>query len=228
MQQRGRRRPRANCTTSPAPRRRFGFLFTPAEMAAGPTPLHRKVARTRAWYDWTVAVGGALAAGRARLRLARGALADRPRPDRALVGRFPRGQRTFPRFPARRRTRLGDGGGVPARDRSRLADLRATTSSRTWLRSSNCPACPTSCAATRSPAYYESADRPHAAGPGLLHRVRGVAVRDRLSAYGFSLGALRRDADAGGSGRVVVQPRAARAHARRHLLELTSCATASP
>jgi aminoglycoside phosphotransferase (APT) family kinase protein len=36
---------------------RFGFLFTPTEMAAGPTPLHRKVARTRAWYDWTVASG---------------------------------------------------------------------------------------------------------------------------------------------------------------------------
>jgi aminoglycoside phosphotransferase (APT) family kinase protein len=37
--------------------RRFGFLFTPAEQAAGPTPLHRKVARTRSWYDWTVAGG---------------------------------------------------------------------------------------------------------------------------------------------------------------------------
>jgi len=36
---------------------RFGFLFTPAEQAAGPTPLHRKVARTRGWYDWTVAAG---------------------------------------------------------------------------------------------------------------------------------------------------------------------------
>ncbi len=36
---------------------RFGFLFTPAEMAAGPTPLHRKLARTRAWYDWTVSSG---------------------------------------------------------------------------------------------------------------------------------------------------------------------------
>jgi aminoglycoside phosphotransferase (APT) family kinase protein len=36
---------------------RFGFLFTPAEQAAGPTPLHRKVARTRSWYDWTVAAG---------------------------------------------------------------------------------------------------------------------------------------------------------------------------
>jgi aminoglycoside phosphotransferase (APT) family kinase protein len=36
---------------------RFGFLFTPTEMAAGPTPLHRKFARTRAWYDWTVASG---------------------------------------------------------------------------------------------------------------------------------------------------------------------------
>ncbi len=38
--------------------RTFGFLFTPAEMAAGPTPLHRKVARTRAWYDWTVKASG--------------------------------------------------------------------------------------------------------------------------------------------------------------------------
>jgi aminoglycoside phosphotransferase (APT) family kinase protein len=36
---------------------RFGFLFTPAEQASGSTPLHRKVARTRAWYDWTVASG---------------------------------------------------------------------------------------------------------------------------------------------------------------------------
>ena len=36
---------------------RFGFLFTPTEMAAGPSPLHRKFARTRAWYDWTVASG---------------------------------------------------------------------------------------------------------------------------------------------------------------------------
>lgn len=41
----------------PDAERRFGFLFTPAEMAAGATPLHRKVARTRAWYDWTVASG---------------------------------------------------------------------------------------------------------------------------------------------------------------------------
>jgi aminoglycoside phosphotransferase (APT) family kinase protein len=36
---------------------RFGFLFTADEMAAGPSPLHHKVARTRAWYDWTVASG---------------------------------------------------------------------------------------------------------------------------------------------------------------------------
>ena len=41
----------------PDAQERFGFLFTPQEMAAGPTPLHRKVARTRAWYDWTVASG---------------------------------------------------------------------------------------------------------------------------------------------------------------------------
>ncbi len=36
---------------------RFGFLFTPAEMAAGPSPLHRKVARTRSWYDWSAQLG---------------------------------------------------------------------------------------------------------------------------------------------------------------------------
>jgi aminoglycoside phosphotransferase (APT) family kinase protein len=36
---------------------RFGFLFTDAEQAAGTTPLHRKIARTRAWYDWTTASG---------------------------------------------------------------------------------------------------------------------------------------------------------------------------
>ncbi len=36
---------------------RFGFLFTPAEMLEGPSPLHRKVARTRNWYDWTVRSG---------------------------------------------------------------------------------------------------------------------------------------------------------------------------
>jgi aminoglycoside phosphotransferase (APT) family kinase protein len=36
----------------------FGFLFTPQELAAGPTPLHRKVARTRHWYDWTVEHSG--------------------------------------------------------------------------------------------------------------------------------------------------------------------------
>jgi aminoglycoside phosphotransferase (APT) family kinase protein len=36
---------------------RFGFLFTPSELAAGPTPLHRKVARTRRWYDWSVELG---------------------------------------------------------------------------------------------------------------------------------------------------------------------------
>jgi aminoglycoside phosphotransferase (APT) family kinase protein len=36
----------------------FSFLFTPQETAAGDTPLHRKVARTRAWYDWTVADSG--------------------------------------------------------------------------------------------------------------------------------------------------------------------------
>ena len=37
---------------------KFGFLFSPAEFAAGPTPLHRKVARTRSWYDWTIAHSG--------------------------------------------------------------------------------------------------------------------------------------------------------------------------
>jgi aminoglycoside phosphotransferase (APT) family kinase protein len=36
----------------------FGFLFSPEEIAAGPTPLHRKVARTRHWYDWTVQHSG--------------------------------------------------------------------------------------------------------------------------------------------------------------------------
>jgi aminoglycoside phosphotransferase (APT) family kinase protein len=36
----------------------FGFLFTAEEQAAGPTPLHRKVARTRRWYDWTVEHSG--------------------------------------------------------------------------------------------------------------------------------------------------------------------------
>jgi aminoglycoside phosphotransferase (APT) family kinase protein len=36
----------------------FGFLFSPEEIAAGPTPLHRKVARTREWYDWTVQHSG--------------------------------------------------------------------------------------------------------------------------------------------------------------------------
>ncbi len=36
---------------------KFGFLFTAQEQASGPDPLHRKVARTRAWYDWTVASG---------------------------------------------------------------------------------------------------------------------------------------------------------------------------
>ena len=41
----------------PEAEERFGFLFTPAETAAGPTALHRKVGRTRAWYDWTVAGG---------------------------------------------------------------------------------------------------------------------------------------------------------------------------
>lgn len=39
------------------PEERFGFLFSAAEQAAGPTPLHRKVARTRSWYDWTTAAG---------------------------------------------------------------------------------------------------------------------------------------------------------------------------
>jgi aminoglycoside phosphotransferase (APT) family kinase protein len=37
---------------------KFGFLFSPAEYAAGRTPLHRKVARTKAWYEWTVADSG--------------------------------------------------------------------------------------------------------------------------------------------------------------------------
>lgn len=43
----------------PDAEREFDFLFTPEETAAGPTPLHRKVARTRRWYDWTVAASGA-------------------------------------------------------------------------------------------------------------------------------------------------------------------------
>ena len=36
---------------------RFGFLYSPDERTAGPSDLHRRVARTRAWYDWTVASG---------------------------------------------------------------------------------------------------------------------------------------------------------------------------
>jgi aminoglycoside phosphotransferase (APT) family kinase protein len=40
------------------PEERFDYLFTPEETAAGDTPLRRKVARTRAWYDWTVADSG--------------------------------------------------------------------------------------------------------------------------------------------------------------------------
>jgi aminoglycoside phosphotransferase (APT) family kinase protein len=42
----------------PDAEREFGFLFTAQEVAAGPTPLHRKVARTRHWYDWTVEHSG--------------------------------------------------------------------------------------------------------------------------------------------------------------------------
>ncbi len=63
------------------PAERFAFLDP---RRPGATPLRRRVALTRDWYEFAAADGFALAAGRARVRLARGALARATRATTVL------------------------------------------------------------------------------------------------------------------------------------------------
>ena len=114
-----------------------------------------------------------------------------PRSRRAELGRRPDRQHHLPGLRARRRARLGDGRARPARAGRRLVHLPAPVlpGHRRVLRADGAARLPPP---LERGAVLPGADRPPAAGPGLLPGLRRAAARDRDGADQAADDPLRR------------------------------------